>query len=129
MKMVLLVRQDLNMGAGKVAAQCCHATLGVYRKAVRAVGEAMGVGREGCAVDPMVLQQWEGSGEAKIVLKVRNGGQLQTLKEAAAALGLPHYAVTDAGRTQVAPGTVTVMAVGPADVDAIDQLTGHLKLL
>ena len=120
--MVLLVRQDLNMGPGKVAAQCCHATLAVYRK-------AMGVTRDGCAVDPMVLQQWEGSGEAKIVLKVRNGGQLQTLKEAAAALGLPHYAVTDAGRTQVAPGTVTVMAVGPADVDAIDQLTGHLKLL
>ena len=30
-KMVLVVRMDLKMSAGKVAAQCSHATLGLYR--------------------------------------------------------------------------------------------------
>ena len=29
--LVLVVRADLDMGAGKAAAQCCHATLGVYQ--------------------------------------------------------------------------------------------------
>ena len=27
-KMVLVIRSDLDMTAGKIAAQCCHATLG-----------------------------------------------------------------------------------------------------
>lgn len=29
--MVLIVRDDLKMGKGKIGAQCGHATLGVYR--------------------------------------------------------------------------------------------------
>ena len=36
--------------------------------------------------------------------------------------------VRDAGRTQVAAGTATVLAVGPGNAALIDQLTGHLKL-
>ena len=34
-KMVLCVRQDLKMKPGKVAAQCSHATLGLYQKLER----------------------------------------------------------------------------------------------
>ncbi len=36
--------------------------------------------------------------------------------------------IRDAGRTQIARGTTTVAAVGPAPVNMIDLLTGHLKL-
>jgi hypothetical protein len=35
LKMVLIVRQDLKMQAGKTAAQCGHATLGAYKKSLR----------------------------------------------------------------------------------------------
>uniref|UniRef100_A0A0A9DCY0 peptidyl-tRNA hydrolase n=1 Tax=Arundo donax TaxID=35708 RepID=A0A0A9DCY0_ARUDO len=31
-KMVLVVRNDLKMGKGKIAAQCSHATLGLFKK-------------------------------------------------------------------------------------------------
>ena len=31
--MVLVVREDLKMGKGKIGAQCGHATLGTYRSA------------------------------------------------------------------------------------------------
>ena len=31
----MVVRQDLKMGKGKAAAQCCHATLAAYKQAKR----------------------------------------------------------------------------------------------
>lgn len=51
------------------------------------------------------------------------------LSAAARLAGLPTYIVQDAGRTQVAPGSRTVLAIGPAPRSAIDQVTGHLRLL
>ena len=54
-KMVLVVRTDLNMGKGKVAAQCAHAAVACYKKAVKKT--------------PMLLKQWEVFGQAKITLK------------------------------------------------------------
>lgn len=55
-KLVLLIRTDLEMSKGKVAAQCCHATLAAYKEMVLS--------------NPKVLECWEESGQAKITLKV-----------------------------------------------------------
>ena len=54
---------------------------------------------------------------------------LQGCVEQAESLGITTARVADAGRTEVAPGTVTVAAIGPAAVDLIDQVTGRLSLL
>lgn len=43
--------------------------------------------------------------------------------------GLVTYLVADAGRTQIAAGSRTVLAIGPAPVSAFEEITGHLKLL
>lgn len=43
--------------------------------------------------------------------------------------GLPAYIVQDAGRTQIAAGSQTVLAIGPGPKSAIDKVTGHLSLL
>jgi hypothetical protein len=32
LKLVMIVRTDLKMGKGKIAAQCCHAAVGAYRR-------------------------------------------------------------------------------------------------
>lgn len=51
------------------------------------------------------------------------------LEEVAKKAGLPTYQVHDAGRTQIAAGSQTVLAIGPATKSALDKITGHLKLL
>lgn len=116
-KMVMLVRQDLGMGIGKVAAQVSHATLHAYKAATR---------RPDCA---MALAAWEDAGEPTIVLKVADHEELQMLLQTADSKGLVTARIADAGRTEVAPGTVTVGAIGPAPVPSIDEITGRLSLL
>ncbi|OQS04825.1 peptidyl-tRNA hydrolase [Thraustotheca clavata] len=114
-KMVLVVRNDLKMGKGKIAAQCGHATLGAYKRAVKRT--------------PQALECWEALGQAKVALKVETEADMLELAARAKELGLVHYVVVDAGRTQIAPDTKTVLAVGPAPNGDIDNLTGHLKLM
>jgi PTH2 family peptidyl-tRNA hydrolase len=43
--------------------------------------------------------------------------------------GLPCYIVHDAGRTQIAAGSQTVLAIGPGYKSDIDSITGGLPLL
>lgn len=114
-KMVLVVRNDLGMGKGKIGAQCGHATLGAYKRAVKKT--------------PAAVASWSRWGQAKICVKVNSEAELLEIEQLAAALGIPHYTVADAGRTQIEAGSLTVLAVGPAPVAQINEVTGHLKLL
>ncbi|KAJ1983074.1 hypothetical protein H4R34_001496 [Dimargaris verticillata] len=114
MKLTLVIRKDLGMTKGKVAAQCCHATLGCYKRAQRH--------------HPRALKVWEWSGQAKVTLRCDDEAEMLALQQAAAAQGLTTYCVQDAGRTQIAAGSRTVLGIGPGPVNAIDQVTGHLKL-
>lgn len=119
MKLILCVRTDLGMGKGKIAAQCCHAAVGV-------VGELL---KSDNPQHKEMLERWEELGQAKICVRVDNEEQLETLCDVADAMGVPNYAVHDAGHTQVAPDTLTVAAIGPGPASLIDQITGNLKLL
>ncbi|KAA1468581.1 PTH2-domain-containing protein [Dentipellis sp. KUC8613] len=114
-KLVLVVRTDLKMTPGKIAAQCGHATLACYKALSKK--------------NPKLLQHWERTGQAKIVLKGTSEEQLMELEAIAKSLNLCARHIEDAGRTQVEPGSRTVLGIGPAPVDLINQVTGHLRLL
>lgn len=114
-KMVLLVRTDLKMGKGKIAAQCCHAAIGAYKLAILNV--------------PNSIKIWEQSGTTKIALTVPDLETFFNLEKLAKESGLITYSVIDAGRTQIAAGSHTVLAIGPGPASLIDTITGHLKLL
>ncbi|GAA87427.1 mitochondrial peptidyl-tRNA hydrolase Pth2 [Aspergillus luchuensis IFO 4308] len=111
-KLVLVVRTDL----GKIAAQCSHATLACY-KYLTAYTPNSGI-----------LRRWESQGQAKIALQVKSEEEMEEMQAKAISLGLCARVITDAGRTQIASGSRTVLGVlGPKSV--VDSVTGHLKLL
>jgi len=114
-KMIFVVRSDLGMNKGKIAAQCSHAAVMCYQKAM--------------VMDPENLELWEATGCAKIALKTDDEESLHSLRKKAKDLRIVSAVVCDAGHTQVAPGTYTVLGLGPAPVSEIDKVTGSLKLL
>ncbi|PRP80984.1 putative peptidyl-tRNA hydrolase [Planoprotostelium fungivorum] len=125
-KMLFIVRTDLKMGAGKVAAQVGHATLGGYKRAIQ-IELIFALENRGA------VKMWSSGGQAKIAVKIPRLSSTYSIRLAirdkAEELGISHYIVMDAGRTQVASGSKTVMALGPDSVEKIDSITRHLKLL
>ena len=113
-KQAIIIRADLKMGKGKIAAQCSHAAIEAYEKAMQK--------------DGAVVLEWKGHGMPKIVLKVNSEKELLTLFEQAKRI-VPAALIKDAGKTQVEPGTATCIALGPADEAEIDRFTKSLKLL
>jgi len=115
MKQAIVVRTDLQMGKGKVAAQVAHASLAAAEEAQeRKAGW---------------YREWKGEGQAKIVLKVGSLDALEELFRKAKSAGLPASMIADRGLTQVEPGTVTCLGLGPAPDAELDKITGKLKLL
>ena len=112
MKQVMIVRTDLKMGKGKIASQCCHGSIGSYKKA-----------------SPEKIRKWGSEAYAKVVLKVKTLDEITELKKLADINKIPNYLVVDAGRTQIPSSSVTVLALGPDEVEKIDKITGDLKLL
>ncbi|ELR20568.1 PeptidyltRNA hydrolase PTH2 domain containing protein [Acanthamoeba castellanii str. Neff] len=134
-KMVLCVRRDLAMTTGKIAAQCSHATLGLYKTMV--------------AHHSRLLEEWEDSHCPKIALKLDDEKQMYIPEHLLAAmLGLPTHIVSDAGKTQIARGSrkqIDPFSLHCSGVypnlalntpkrntgrkSAVDSVTGELKLL
>jgi len=113
-KQTIIVRTDLKMRKGKIAAQVAHASVTAY---INAQKEA-----------PKTAEEWVKSGMAKIVLKVENEKQLIEMFQKTKNR-FPTAMITDAGKTQIAPGTKTCIAIGPAEEQEIDFFTKNLKLL
>ncbi|XXG97673.1 hypothetical protein Hte_003980 [Hypoxylon texense] len=122
-KLVLVVRTDLGMTKGKIAAQCSHATLACYKTLARAAA------RNPTSPAARLLQRWERRGQAKIAVQVKSEAELLDLMGKARSLGITAEVIQDAGRTQIDPGSLTVLGVGPAPKSLVDRVTGGLKLL
>jgi PTH2 family peptidyl-tRNA hydrolase len=114
-KMVLCVNQELSMGKGKIAAQCCHAAVACYQ-----------IAKKQC---PRGLAAWERTGCAKIALKCPTQEMMEEIAVMALSKDIPVYLVEDAGRTQIAAGSRTVLGLGPAPVSAFQGVSDHLKLM
>lgn len=112
MKQVILVRQDLKLPKGKLAAQVAHASVEAMLNSPAAI-----------------VRKWRGEGMKKIVLKVADEKELLAFARKAQEAGLVAAVITDAGHTVVAPGTITCCGIGPADEKKIDALTGGLKMM
>ncbi len=114
-KQVILIRKDLAMGIGKIAAQASHASLESYLETLR--------------VYPSIAEKWLEEGQTKIVLKVKDKNEVSVIKKRLKDAKIPFKAVKDAGQTQVLPGTETAVGIGPYYEKELDKITGDLPLL
>lgn len=76
-----------------------------------------------------MIKKWERWGQAKVAVKAEGEDMLDELQARALSLGLTACTVRDAGRTQIAAGSLTVLGVGPGPKSVVDQVTGDLRLL
>jgi PTH2 family peptidyl-tRNA hydrolase len=111
MKQAILVRQDLKLPKGKMAAQAAHASVeSVFR------------------ADKELVKAWRAEGMGKIVVKVSDEKELYKYVQEAKDDGIATAVITDAGHTVVEPGTVTCAGIGPDTAEKIDRIISKLKL-
>ncbi|MBI4017682.1 MAG: peptidyl-tRNA hydrolase [Candidatus Aenigmarchaeota archaeon] len=111
-KQVIVVRTDLGMSSGKIAAQVAHASIQAWKNS-----------------RDTARKTWEREGSKKVVLGIGSEEMLLAVHEKAKKAHLPAALVKDAGATEVAPGTLTCVAIGPAAEEDVDKITRHLPLL
>jgi len=114
-KLVILVRDDLRITKGKIAAQAGHA----------AVNCALSIKKK----DPDIFEKWSENGQPIIVLRVATEREMFEFKAIADTQNLNNSVVCDAGKTQIAPGTNTCLGIGPAASSVLDKITGELRML
>lgn len=108
MKQLIFVRSDLKLSIGKLAVQVAHASVGA------------------CLLStPHVRKKWIKEGTKKVVLKVKDKKELLAIKRNE----FVSFLVCDAGLTELASGTITVLAIGPADDNLLDKYFKRYKLL
>lgn len=111
-KQVIILRNDLNMSEGKKCVQTAHASLGAYKK-----------------TDKKIIKKWESEGQKKVVLEIDSKKKLLDLYKKLKEGKIPCFLVEDAGLTELEPGTITALGIGPEKEEKLNKITGSLKLL
>jgi PTH2 family peptidyl-tRNA hydrolase len=114
-KQVIVVRTDIKMSKGKIAAQAGHAAVSAadYARKNR----------------PEWWSPWIREGQCKIAVKVKSEQALLDLERKARNESLPAALIVDRGLTELPPETITCLGIGPAPSDKVDIITGKLTLL
>ncbi len=111
-KQAILVRVDLKLTKGKMAAQASHASV---ESVLKSSNET--------------VKKWRQEGMKKVILKVADKTELLKYKRKAEDYNLINALITDAGKTHIAQGTMTCLGIGPCAEEEIDKVTGELKLM
>ena len=114
-KMVIVVRSDLKMSKGKIAAQAGHAavTASEYARKNR----------------PEWWNPWISEGQCKIAVKIKSEEDIMEIERKSRNAGLPVALIFDRGLTEIPPNSITCLGIGPAPANKVDPVTGKLSLL
>jgi len=110
-KQVIVLREDLNLSCGKLCIQVAHASL-----------------EAALSADPEILKKWREEGAKKVLLRVKNEEELLDIYKMAKENNLTCVLIKDAGLTEIPPGTITCVGIGPDEETKIDKITGNLRL-
>jgi PTH2 family peptidyl-tRNA hydrolase len=114
-KLVIVTRSDLKLSPGKLAVQVAHA--------------AVTCSLECRAKNQRLFKNWYNEGQKKVVVRAKDLRELYELKTIAEGLNITTSLVQDAGLTEIEPGTVTCLGIGPGPNPELDKVTGSLPLL
>lgn len=114
-KMVIVIRTDLGMSVGKMVAQACHAAVSASEQSKKTKTKHW--------------RRWMNTGGKKVALEAESLEELEALARQAEELDITNELIQDAGHTEVPPGTVTCLGLGPDQTINIDKITGDLPLL
>jgi PTH2 family peptidyl-tRNA hydrolase len=114
-KMVIVVRTDIKMSKGKMAAQAGHAAVSASEYARKR--------------RPEWWTPWINEGQCKIAVKMKSEQEIMELERKARNAGLPTALIVDRGLTEIPPNTITCLGIGPAPANKMDTITGNLSLL
>ncbi len=110
LKQIIVVRNDLKLGKGKLAAQAAHAAISA-------------------AEISKFKKQWLAEGQKKVVVKCESLNMLLEIYERTKRASIATSLIQDAGMTEIPPGTITCIGIGPDEEEKIDMITKNLKLL
>lgn len=136
-KQMLIVRRDLKMRKGKIAAQASHAAVEAVLKAILNEGRAgqLRTTSEGWVYldapegEESPLTDWFRYGMAKICVYVDSEEELLELNRRAGEAGVTTALIRDAGMTEFhGQPTYTALAFEPLAAERADELTGGLPL-
>jgi PTH2 family peptidyl-tRNA hydrolase len=126
-KQVIVVRKDLKMRKGKIAAQAAHASMKVFFDRKSPLALALGF-----LWIPLTkpMFEWVSNSFAKVVVYVESEQELLRLQESAKEHGILCALICDSGRTEFhGVPTYTALAVGPDYSEKVNLVTGNLPLL
>ena len=103
------------MGKGKLAVQVAHAAVSSSEQTRKQRKQW--------------FDSWLGENQAKICVKAQSEDELRRLKGKLDEAGIPNSMIFDAGLTQLEPGTITCLGIGPLPSAIADEYTWELKLL
>lgn len=124
-KQVIVVRKDLNMRKGKLAAQVAHASM-------KFLFEANESNRDDELYVKLSNEEsyWCNTNFKKVVTYVESEEELEFLVAKGKALDIEVHEIVDSGLTEFhGVKTLTCAAFGPCDSKTLDSITGNLKLL
>lgn len=117
-KQVIIVRKDLGMRKGKIAAQVAHASIAAILPTNQLT-----------ITDDKVIK-WLNSDSTKIVVSVDSEDELLSIYDIAKEKGLLCSLIQDKGFTEFNRVlTYTCVAIGPDNIDTVDSITSTLKLM
>lgn len=132
-KQVLVMRSDLKCRKGKLVAQGAHASIAWLTNRLKDDGNyKYRDGKRETTLSGKFTQEeieWMTGPFTKVTVRVDSEEELLELKRKADERGVLNVLITDAGKTEFGGvPTNTYLAVGPADADEVDIITGELEL-
>ena len=106
---------DLGMSTGKLVVQGAHAAVKSSELSKKEKHKTW--------------TRWRDEGAKKVALQAESLEELENLRKKAVQFDIVNTVIQDAGHTEVPPGTVTALGLGPDLSETLDKVTGVLSLI